>query len=92
MNKSDVIKVISDKTNITEADCRRVSEAFIETIAEALKAGDTVTFAGFGHFRAKQRAAKEGLHPKTGERIKIDGRCVPTFKASKTFVGVMNKK
>ena len=91
MNKSDVIKIISDKTNITEADCRRVSEAFIETIAEALKGGDTVTFAGFGHFRAKERAPKEGLHPKTGERIKIAERCVPTFKASKTFVAVMNK-
>ena len=37
MNKSDVIKVISDKTNITEADCKRVSEAFIEAIAEELK-------------------------------------------------------
>ena len=91
MNKSDVIKAISDKTNITEAECRRVAEAFIEAIADALKGGDTVTFAGFGHFRAKQRASKEGLHPKTGERIKIDGRCVPTFKASKTFVAVMNK-
>ena len=91
MNKSDVIKVISDKTNITEADCRRVSEAFIETIAQALRAGDTITFAGFGCFKAKQRASKEGLHPKTGERIKISGRCVPTFKASKTFVNLMNR-
>ena len=75
MNKSDIIKVISNKTNITEADCRRVSEAFIEAIAEALKDGDTVTFAGFGHFRAKQRAPKEGLHPKTGETESIAIRC-----------------
>ena len=68
MNKSDVIKAISDKTNITEADCRRVAEAFIEAIADALKGGDTVTFAGFGHFRAKQRASKEGIRSMTATR------------------------
>lgn len=91
MNKSDIIKNISNTTKITEADCRRVSEAFIETIADALKKGESVTFAGFGCFKAKQRAAKEGLHPKTGKRISIAARLVPTFKASKTFVGVMNE-
>lgn len=90
MNKSDIIKIISDKTGITEADCRRVSEAFIEAISDCLKTGDDVTFAGFGCFKAKQRAPKEGLHPKTGLRIKIAGRTVPTFKASKTFVATMN--
>lgn len=85
MNKTEVINQIAEKTDLTKKDSEKTLNAFIETVTEALKAGDDVQLVGFGSFQVKQRAAREGRNPQTGEVLKIAATNVPSFKAGKTL-------
>jgi len=85
MNKTDLIKEISDKTEFTQVDCAKVVDAFIGVVVDALKKGDEVNILGFGKFEAKERAAREGINPQTKEKIKIPASKAPAFKAGKAF-------
>jgi len=62
----------------------------VDVIAEALKAGDKIQLVGFGTFEVKERAAREGRNPKTGETIKIDAAKKPVFSASKVLKDEVN--
>ena len=81
MNKTELINQIAEKADLTKKDAEKALNAFIETVTEALKAGDDVQLIGFGNFQVKQRAARDGRHPKTGETLKIAAANVPSFKA-----------
>ncbi|HGJ5858008.1 HU family DNA-binding protein [Arsenophonus nasoniae] len=85
MNKTEVINQIAEKAGLTKKDSEKTLNAFIETVTEALKAGDDVQLVGFGNFQVKQRAARDGRNPKTGETLKIAATNVPSFKAGKTL-------
>ncbi|QBY45912.1 HU family DNA-binding protein (plasmid) [Arsenophonus nasoniae] len=85
MNKTEVINQIAEKTNLTKKDSEKALNTFIETVTETLKAGDEVQLVGFGNFQVKQRAARDGRNPKTGETLKIAAANVPSFKAGKTL-------
>ena len=73
MTKQDFIQRISQKTGLSARDAGKAVDAFMETVTEALKGGDTVNFTGFGKFSASARAARQGVNPRTGERIQIRG-------------------
>jgi len=90
MNKHDIINKIYAEQDYGQAYCQAMVNAVFDTISEALMRGESVTISGFGIFEMKERARKEGLHPKTGERIVIESHKVPTFKASKTFIDKVN--
>ncbi|WP_026824201.1 HU family DNA-binding protein [Arsenophonus nasoniae] len=81
MNKTELINQIADKTSLTKKDSEKAVNAFIETVTEALKAGNDVQLIGFGSFQVKPRAARDGRNPKTGEPLKIAAANVPSFKA-----------
>ncbi|HGJ5877604.1 MAG TPA: HU family DNA-binding protein [Arsenophonus nasoniae] len=81
MNKTELINQIAEKADLTKKDSEKALNAFIGTVTEALKAGDEVQFVGFGSFQVKQRAARDGRNPKTGEILKIAAANVPSFKA-----------
>ncbi|WGO82189.1 HU family DNA-binding protein [Arsenophonus apicola] len=81
MNKTELINQIAEKADLTKKDSEKALNAFIETVTEALKAGDEVQLVGFGSFQVKARAAREGRNPKTGEALKIAASNVPSFKA-----------
>lgn len=83
MNKSELIDAIAQKGGLTKVDAAKALDATIESISEALKTGDTVTLVGFGSFSVKERAARTGRNPKTGEELKIPASKVPSFKAGK---------
>ncbi|TXJ08670.1 MAG: HU family DNA-binding protein [Acinetobacter sp.] len=83
MNKSELIDAIAQKGGLTKVDAGKALDATIESISAALKAGDTVTLVGFGSFAVKERAARTGRNPKTGEELKIPASKVPSFKAGK---------
>ncbi len=83
MNKSELVDAIAQKGGLTKVDAAKALDATIESISEALKAGDTVTLVGFGSFSVKERAARTGRNPKTGEELKIPASKVPSFKAGK---------
>ncbi|MDR5615372.1 HU family DNA-binding protein [Arsenophonus sp.] len=90
MNKTEVINQIAEKADLTKKDSEKALNAFIETVTEALKAGDDVQLVGFGSFQVKQRAAREGRNPQTGKALKIAATNVPSFKAGKTLKEAVN--
>ena len=85
MNKATLIAKIADKTDLTRKQAEAAVNAFTETVLEALKDGDKVQMMGFGTFEIKERAARVGRKPSTGETIEIPAKRVPSFKAGKGF-------
>lgn len=85
MNKTELIAALAEKAEVSKKDAEKVLNAFVETVQDAVKAGDKVQLVGFGTFESKARAAREGKNPQTGEVIKIAACKVPAFKAGKAF-------
>ena len=90
MNKAELIAVISQKTGITKKDAEKCLVAFVETVTETIKNGDKVSLVGFGTFEAKTRAAREGINPRTKEKINIPSTKTPGFKAGKALKEEIN--
>ena len=90
MNKAELIAAIAQKSGITKKDAEKALIAFIDTVTETLKAGDKVSLVGFGTFEAKSRAAREGINPRTKEKIKIPATKTPGFKAGKALKEEIN--
>ena len=85
MNKATLIAKIADKAELNKKQAEAALNAFTDTIAEALKDGETVQMMGFGTFEVKERAARVGRKPSTGETIEIPAKKTPVFKAGKGF-------
>ena len=85
MNKAELIQAIVAKSGIAKKDAEAALAAALEAITEGMKAGDKVALVGFGTFAAKERAARTGKNPKTGEAIEIAACKVPTFVAGKAL-------
>ncbi|HMU86572.1 MAG TPA: HU family DNA-binding protein [Agitococcus sp.] len=83
MNKSELIDAIAASAQLTKADAARALEGFTNAVTNALKAGDSVALVGFGTFSVKERAARKGRNPKTGQEIEIAASKVPDFKVGK---------
>ena len=81
MTKQEFIQKVAGKSGLSNRDAGKAVDAFMETITDALKAGDSVNFTGFGKFSAAARAARIGVNPRTGERVQIAARTVPKFSA-----------
>lgn len=80
MNKANFITVSAEKAELTKKDMGAALEATLETITETLSGGDSVQFIGFGTFSTSKRAAREGVNPSTGAKIKIAETTVAKFK------------
>jgi len=85
MNKSELIEAIAGATDIPKSTAGKALDTLMETIIAALKEGDTVSIIGFGTFTVKERAARTGRNPRTGESIAIAASKTPAFKAGKAF-------
>ena len=85
MNKGELIDQIALKASVTKKQADAVLTAAIETIIEAVSGGDKVTLVGFGSFEARERQAREGRNPKTGDKMEIPATRVPAFSAGKLF-------
>jgi DNA-binding protein HU-beta len=83
MNKSELIDALADASDLSKADAARALSGFIDSVTAALKKGDTVSLIGFGTFSVKDRAARQGRNPQTGETIQIKAAKIPSFKAGK---------
>ena len=81
MTKQDFIKKVAQKASLTERDAGKAVDAFMESVTETLKSGDSINFTGFGKFSAAARAARQGVNPRTGERVQIAATTVPKFSA-----------
>jgi DNA-binding protein HU-beta len=85
VNKSELIDAIADSADISKAAAGRALDAMVGSITDSLKQGDQVTLIGFGTFSVKERAARTGRNPQTGQEIKIAASKVPSFKAGKAL-------
>jgi DNA-binding protein HU-beta len=90
VNKNDIVEAVSERTGLARSDAARAVEALLGSITEALQKGDSVTLSGFGTFVAKERAARTGRNPRTGEAISIAASKVPSFKAGKGLKDAVN--
>ena len=90
VNKSQLVDQIAENADISKAAAARALDALVETVTETLKSGDQVTLVGFGSFIVRERAARTGRNPKTGEAIEISAAKVPAFKAGKALKDACN--
>ena len=91
MNKTDLVEVVALKTEMSKKDSEKAVKAVFDAIAEALAAGDKVQLVGFGTYSVKERAAREGRNPKTGEKMTIAASKTPAFTAGKALKDAINK-
>ncbi|OPX88670.1 MAG: DNA-binding protein HU [Pelotomaculum sp. PtaB.Bin104] len=91
MNKAELISNVAEKTELTKKDSEKAVVAILDTIGEALAKGDKVQLVGFGTFEIRERAARKGRNPQTGEEINIDAARVPVFKAGKALRDSVDK-
>jgi len=85
MNKAELIEYMADDTNLSKTTCKDALESAIKGIETALKKGGSVVITGFGTFSVMERAARTGVNPATGAKMKIAAKTVPKFKAGKQF-------
>jgi DNA-binding protein HU-beta len=81
MNKRELIERIAEEAEVPKSEAQKHFEAFEQVVTEALKGGEEVRITGFGKFSVRERKAREGRNPQTGEKIKIAASKVPTFSA-----------
>jgi len=82
-NKADLIDGVASKSGLTKKDATAAVEGFLEVVTEKLSEEERVQLIGFGSFEVRDRAARKGRNPQTGEEIQIPATKVPAFKAGK---------
>ena len=81
MTKSELVDQVADRATLSKHDASRAVDAVLETVEDALRRGSEVTLSGFGKFHVGHRSARQGVNPRTGERIQIAASNVPRFSA-----------
>ena len=90
MNKSELIKHIADKSDISQAAAGKALGSLIDAVTKTLKKGGTVSLIGFGSFSVTKRKARNGRNPSTGATIKIKAAKVPRFRPGKGLKDALN--
>ena len=86
MNKDQLVEAVMEASGLdVKATAKTVVESVFDIIAKTLSKGDEVAVAGFGIFKVTKRAARQGVNPKTGEKIQIGASIVPKFRAGKAL-------
>ena len=91
MTKAELIAQVALKAGLSKKDSDKAIGAVIESITEALAAGDKVQLVGFGTFEVKERGERKGINPRTKEEITIAATKAPVFKAGKALKDAVNK-
>lgn len=92
MNKQELLSAMAERSGLTKKDSEAALSAFIATVEETLKGGDKIQLIGFGSFEVRDRAARTGKNPLTGEPMNIPAAKVPAFKAGRAFKDMVNGK
>ncbi len=85
MNKNELIRAIANNAGITLKDANAALDGVLGAITNGLKAGEKIQISGFGTFEIKAKPARDGINPKTGEKIKIPASKMPVFKFGKAY-------
>jgi integration host factor subunit beta len=90
MTKADLVDQVTALGSLTRRDGEVIVETFFEGVIEAVSADDKVEIRGFGSFRTRQRNARTGRNPKTGDKVEVPAKRVPYFKPSKELRDMVN--
>jgi integration host factor subunit beta len=90
MTKADLVEEVAKVTELTRKDSEVIVDTMFESVIKALKTGDKLEVRGFGSFRVRQRNARVGRNPKTGEKVEVPAKRVPYFKPSKELKDLIN--
>ena len=91
MKKTDLIHAIAEQSGLSKKDAEKALNATIDTIIKAVAEGEKIQLTGFGTFEQRQRNARTGVAPRTGNTIEIPASKVPAFKAGKGFKDIVNQ-
>ena len=83
MNKTELVKAVAEQAELTQKDAAKAVDALIETISETLAKEEKIQLIGFGTFEVRERSARKGRNPQTGEEIEIAASKAPAFKPGK---------
>jgi DNA-binding protein HU-beta len=92
MNKSELVEAIHKDIGLSKADAARAIDSFLSNVTKTLKKGDEVILTGFGKFSVVKRAARQGVNPQTGEKVKIKASKAPKFSAGATLKQAVHPK
>ncbi|SFN74181.1 DNA-binding protein HU-beta [Nitrosospira briensis] len=92
MNKKELIDAMAAKTGSSKSDAERAVGALLEVISDTLKKGDSLSLPGFGTFEVRERPARAGRNPRTGEELQIAASKIPAFKAGAALKAAANGK
>jgi DNA-binding protein HU-beta len=81
MTKAEFVDRVASKSGLQRRDAAKAVDAFLESVEESLVEGESVSFTGFGKFSPQQRSARQGVNPRTGEKVTIQAATVPKFSA-----------
>ncbi|MCQ6307099.1 HU family DNA-binding protein [Bacillus cereus] len=90
MNKTELIQKVAQKTGLKRPQASLAVDTLLESIQQALQNGENVQLIGFGSFEVRERAAREGRNPSTGESLTIPAKKAPAFKAGKQLKEAVN--
>ncbi len=92
MNRAELVESMAKQTGLSKKDADAALKAFIESVEKALKKGDSVQLVGFGTFSVVKRAARQGVNPQTGAKVKIAASKAIKFKPGKAVKDLVNGK
>lgn len=90
MTKADLIEEVSRVVEMTRKDSEVIVEVIFDSIVRSLRGGDKIEIRGFGSFRTRERQARIGRNPKTGERVDVPAKRIPFFKPSRELKDLVN--
>lgn len=82
MTKAEIAKIVHERVGLTKKESAQIVESVLRVVFDSLEKGENVKLSGFGHFIVRQKHARRGRNPKTGEDLTIAPRSVVTFRAS----------
>ncbi|OPA81437.1 DNA-binding protein [Paenibacillus selenitireducens] len=85
MNKSELVAQVAEATELSKKDVTKAVDAVFDAISAALQNGDKVQLVGFGNFEVRERSARKGRNPQTGQEIEIPASKIPAFKPGKAL-------
>jgi integration host factor subunit beta len=90
MTKAELVEDVARAAELTKKDAERLVEIVFESIIETLNQGEKIELRGFGSFRVRERGARRGRNPKTGDPVSIPAKRVPYFKPGKELKELIN--
>ena len=91
MTKADLVERVAREAEMTKKDAEQLVEIIFETIIDSLNNGEKIELRGFGSFRLRERDARQGRNPKTGEAVEIPAKRVAYFKPGKELKELINQ-